>query len=228
MIILITLFLKTRVKELQISEHIWKLEFNLFLLIISIWIVKKGKDVFLIDSGIGNMGLIASESASKKGNFKGVILTHGHKDHAGGINKIHLRYHELDLYMNGEDYIYTVGEKPFPGRKHVEKIISPNISINDLSNIDPDNFFERTGLIPIYTPGHSPGHTAFYHNQDNVLIAGDLFVEKKGILDPPIKRYTADMNQAILSEKSALRDANPKIISVCHGRNVEAPFILKR
>ncbi|EPC90440.1 MBL fold metallo-hydrolase [Lacticaseibacillus paracasei] len=221
---MVTLFLKMIMKEKQISEHIWKLEFNFYFLIISIWLVKNNNNVFLIDTGISKIWKIACNSASGKGNIRGVILTHGHSDHAGGVNQINAHNPELPIFMNGRDYEYSSGENPFPGRKKIEKIISTEVPIIDLRKINQNDFFELTGLKIMYTPGHSPGHTVFYHDNDKVLIAGDLYTEKNGLLRPPMKQFTSDMPQALLSGRQLFEKIDPKIISVCHGKDVNAPF----
>ena len=72
------------------------------------------------------------------------------------------------------------------------------------------------------TPGHSPGHVVYYHEQDQVLLAGDLFTSKKGNLHQPMPMFTADMAEAVRSS-SIVEQLKPKRLEVCHGNSVLNP-----
>ena len=78
------------------------------------------------------------------------------------------------------------------------------------------------GLTPYLTPGHSPGHVVYYHEQDQVLLAGDLFTSKKGELHQPMSMFTADMAEAVRSS-SIVEKLKPKRLEVCHGNSVLHP-----
>ena len=81
----------------------------------------------------------------------------------------------------------------------------------------------------IETPGHSPGHIAFWRERDGILIAGDVVVNMNLIttmvgLDEPPSIFTADigMNRQSIKKIAALE---PRIVCVGHGpplTNIEA------
>lgn len=56
MILLITQFSKTISKEINLSPHIAKTEFNLKFLIVNCWVVKNNDNMFIIDCGMKIMG----------------------------------------------------------------------------------------------------------------------------------------------------------------------------
>ena len=84
---------------------------------------------------------------------------------------------------------------------------------------------EQAGLKAIYSPGHSPGHTCYYHAEDNLLIGGDLLTTNRaGVLSAPMKEYTADMPKALETAHSVLKEYSQAILSVAHGGEVKNAF----
>ena len=69
------------------------------------------------------------------------------------------------------------------------------ISSNPIKSLDLDHTYG--GLIPYHTPGHSPGHVVFYHPDDQILLAGDLFTAFSGKLRRPIAKFTPDMEESL-------------------------------
>jgi len=78
------------------------------------------------------------------------------------------------------------------------------------------------GLVPSHTPGHSPGHTAYYHPEDRILLAGDLFTSKRGQLRRPMAMFTADMARAVESG-AVVKELKPCWVAICHGGKVANP-----
>ena len=69
----------------------------------------------------------------------------------------------------------------------------------------------------------------YYHEEDQVLIAGDLFTAtRNGKLRPPMKGYTADMRQALASGERILKDYSQALVSVCHGSEVKMLYEILR
>ncbi|WP_307001635.1 MBL fold metallo-hydrolase [Lederbergia panacisoli] len=87
---------------------------------------------------------------------------------------------------------------------------------------ETENLVPIGGLTPYLTPGHSPGHVAYFHEKDQVLLAGDLFTSKKGKLHRPISIFTPDMNEAVKSS-AIIKELKPKKVEVCHGYTVLNP-----
>lgn len=76
-------------KRKRISPHIEKFEFDIGIFIVSIWVVEKNNQYFLIDSGLAKLLPRMAEYVVRnfydKERVSGVILTHGHSDHIGGM-----------------------------------------------------------------------------------------------------------------------------------------------
>lgn len=203
---------------LKISPNIYKVE-AWFFLKISAWIVMVNDGVYIIDTGMPFMGKKILKEAEKLGKLKGILLTHGHSDHVGGLKKI-LEIKKVPVYAHEYDIKYMEGKEPFPGRKKVENLVQPDL-VQPLKMIN-GNIENIEEIIPIHTPGHSPGHVVYYHKEDRVLIGGDLFTSKNGRLRKPMAMFTSDMGQAVKSGR-IVEKLKPNVISICHGNDVQLP-----
>jgi glyoxylase-like metal-dependent hydrolase (beta-lactamase superfamily II) len=201
----------------KISQHITKLEaWCIFKM--SAWLVQANAGVYIIDTGMSFMGKRIWHEAEKLGEVKGVLLTHGHSDHVGGLNSI-INQKKLSVYAHPLELPYLEGQYPFPGRKKAEQLVAPNI-VQPLPIDTEGNLQPIAELFPYHTPGHSPGHVAYYHAQDSVLISGDLFTSRRGKLHKPMKMFTANMQEAIASG-AIVGQLKPKLVSIAHSADVE-------
>lgn len=116
---------------------------------------------------------------------------------------------------------YMEGELPYPRRKKAAVTVSKNITLS-LPKDGEGKLVSMAGLTPYHTPGHSPVHVVYYHEQDQVMLAGDLFTSKKGHLQKPMPMFTSDMKEAINSS-SIVSQLKPLRLEVCHGNSVFNP-----
>jgi glyoxylase-like metal-dependent hydrolase (beta-lactamase superfamily II) len=207
------------VKVLKVSPNIYKVE-AWFFMKMSAWIVTDDDGVYLVDTGMPFMRKRILREAKKLGSLKGILLTHGHSDHVGGVNKI-VQAENVPVYAHQNDINYMEGKEPFPGRKKTENLVQPGI-VHPLEKLDDGKFKKLANLLPIHTPGHSPGHVVYYHEKDRILIGGDLFTSKKGKLQKPMPMFTSDMDEAVRSGR-IVKELKPKSVSICHGRDIEFP-----
>lgn len=213
----------------KISEHLWCA--SVWLVIpIRIWLAEEEDGVTLIDAGIGPMarGILKCIDALQAGPLKRIVLTHGHADHIGAIERIREKF-PVPVYAHPIEMPYLQGEKPYPGRKKAQSPLK-DVELTPLAETEQEagsvlvNGGSRKlqsigSLVPYHTPGHSPGHVAYYHEQDNVLLAGDLFTSKKGKLRRPMPMFTANMQEAIRSGEIVSR-LRPQRVEICHGKPV--------
>ncbi|WP_156292083.1 MBL fold metallo-hydrolase [Oceanobacillus salinisoli] len=206
----------------QVSEHIWSLK-TWMLIPIHVWVVVGDEgEVTLVDTGMPMMakGIIKFLHKLDGVSLKQILLTHGHSDHVGAIKMI-LSERKVPVYAHQVEIPYMTGEKLYPRRKKLENNVSKNV-IQPLPEDEKGNLTKIAGLTPFLTPGHSPGHVVYYHEEDQVLLAGDLFTSKNGKLHKPIPMFTADMNEAVRSSV-ILEKLQPKQLEVCHGGSVVNP-----
>jgi len=200
-------------KIVQISEHVWKCS-QWIIIPMSAWLVQSERGLTLVDAGIPLMAGPLLKQIERMGlPLEQIVLTHGHSDHVGSLNKIVERY-PVPVYVHEAEIPYMEGRQPYPRRKKAEQTVRPGL-VRAL-----DMASQPGGLTPYATPGHSPGHVAYYHEQDGVLLAGDLFTSKRGQLHRPMPMFTADMKQAVGSG-ALVEQVRPKLVSVCHGGEVQ-------
>jgi len=204
----------------QISEHIWTLK-SWLLIEVRVWVVVEEDGVTLVDAGMPFMakGILKFLDRLNAGPLKQILLTHGHSDHVGSITKI-LERHSVPVYAHAVEIPYMEGDLPYPRRKKAEANVKKGLAQPLPATQDADFPFQTiAGLTPYSTPGHSPGHVVYYHEQDGVLLSGDLFTSKKGKLRRPMPIFTADMAEAVRSSR-ILEKLQPKRVEICHSAPV--------
>ncbi|WP_020618411.1 MBL fold metallo-hydrolase [Paenibacillus daejeonensis] len=205
----------------QISPHIWRLRSWVFIPI-TVWLVEEKQGLVLVDTGMDAMGkdILKHILALKKGPLKRILLTHGHSDHAGGLRRI-LTDTSVPVYAHKRELRYLEGIQPYPRRSKAQQMIAPGIvQTLPMGGIGEEG---SLGSLAMYwTPGHSPGHVVYYHEEDKVLLAGDLFTSRSGKLRRPMPMFTADMEEAIDSSRVVQR-LQPDRMEICHGDAVLHP-----
>src|SRR5262245_60100835 len=86
-----------------------------------------------------------------------VVLTHHHRDHVGGAVAV-ARALAVPVWAHAE----TLARLPLGDL--------PRRTIEDREVLDLDGL----SLLALHTPGHAPGHLAFFEERHGALIAGDL------------------------------------------------------
>lgn len=205
----------------QISEHIWCIR-AWMLIPLRVWVVIEEDGVTLVDAGMPFMakGILKAIEELGAGPLKQMLLTHGHSDHVGAVHKI-MEKTPAPLYAHRIEIPYMEGELLYPRRKKAERNVQAGLA-KPLPETEEGELASIAGLRPYLTPGHSPGHVAYYHEQDRVLLAGDLFTSKRGRLYRPMPMFTADMAGALKSSL-IIRDLQPLHLEVCHGQSVKKP-----
>ena len=179
-----------------------------------------GEDrALLIDAGMkGSAGLIHSgldELGVSAGSLSGVIITHYHPDHAGGVRElvyekdIPVMAHRLDSrFLKGAE------EQPNPFQRGLmAKIAAPLIERVNAPTTPIDTELEDGDTIPfdfpvqiVHTPGHTPGSLAVFLPKQKVVIVGDALQYRLGRkLTPPAAAVTQDPEQAMESLRKLVR-----------------------
>ncbi|GGH87493.1 glyoxylase-like metal-dependent hydrolase (beta-lactamase superfamily II) [Pullulanibacillus pueri] len=156
------------------------------------------------------------------GSLRRIVLTHGHSDHVGALSDLIDQYN-VPIYAHKIEQPFMEGELAYPRRKKAQKTVQVGW-VQPLSEDMEGKLLSVGGLVPYHVPGHSPGHVVYYHERDNVLLAGDAFTSKKGKLRKPMPMFTADMKMAVKCGVDIVRRLNPERLEVCHGNPVFHPF----
>ena len=127
---------------------------------------------------------------------KYALNTHGHFDHLLGVDFLREKY-GVQLAMNSKDEFLLKGASVSAELFGVKADALPEAIDVDLEGKESIKF-GNTELKIIPTPGHTPGHVAFYEPESKVLFTGDtLFRESIGRTDLPGGDYSWIMRSII-------------------------------
>jgi glyoxylase-like metal-dependent hydrolase (beta-lactamase superfamily II) len=170
-----------------------------------------GNTALLIDAGVGEpQHLEELERAldEHRALLREVLVTHGHPDHASGVTAIADRHRHARFFK-------------FPWPEQDERYPA------DWSPIREGDRFavgDHT-LLTLHTPGHSPDHMTFWHEDSRTAFTGDLVVQGSSVMIHATKG--GDLAQYLQSLDRLLRLA-PRRVLPAHGPDVPDPEALIR
>ncbi len=207
------------------------------MLIANAYLVGDAGAWVLIDAGIpGNERRIRRAAERRFGpgaKPRGILLTHGHFDHAGSAAGLADAW-QVATYAHRLEFPFLTGECDYPPLDS-----TPPGFFSKLSQFFPSSTvnlggrlseLQETGLPEwecIHTPGHSPGHVAFFRRADGALIAGDAvttmnldsligtLMKRPELCRPPVPATTNwPLAHESVRRLAALR---PSLIAAGHG-----------
>ena len=160
----------------------------------------------------------------KPTDVKRILITHAHPDHHGDLPAL--------KKATGARVISSALEKPvIEGKQDVTrpdpstlKGISRLIRMPEtfLPASEVDQIIEdgemievMGGLQAVFTPGHAPGHMAFWQPEKRVLFCGDVLFHLIGVTLPP-SFVTVDMDENKRSVRKIAK-LSPEIVCFGHG-----------
>ncbi len=124
------------------------------------------------------------------------INTHGHFDHAMGVEFVRKTYN-VPFAMSSEDQYLLDGTKSGSVVYGITMGDMPSIIDIDLKECKEVKFGETT-LRVIPTPGHTPGHVSLFEPNEKILFTGDtVFKESIGRTDLPGGDYSVLMTSIL-------------------------------
>lgn len=226
----------------QVAEGV----FSYTIQIVNIAMVRTSNDFVLIDTGMPESEKkifeIVEEIFGENAKPEAIILTHGHFDHVGSIEKL-LTQWDVPVYAHPLEIPYLTGQKNYPDPDGtvegglVAKIspMFPNEGVHLGNHVKP---LPDNGELPhlsewkwIHTPGHSDGHISLFREKDRTLIAGDAFitvkqdslakvlVQEREVNGPP--RYLTTDWQLAKKSVEKLAALHPQVAVTGHGLPME-------
>lgn len=168
------------------------------------FVIKTSKDILLLDTGLGflkNGRLQIHQNLLDNGiepsGVTKVLLTHLHKDHAGGVSvKDKLGHYSLSFtnakyYVQQReiDYAYEVGFPSYMIDEIGVLVNHPNVVLLN----DDDGYIE--GYIHYHvTGGHCPYHQVYWIEEDNeeIFFGGDVAPQLQQMKSRFIAKYDYD------------------------------------
>ncbi len=184
-----------RVAAVQLASDVWRIPLmgdyiNGFML------RDDDGQVTLIDMGIGSSGrkvMAALESiGSGPSDVTRLMLTHCHPDHAGGAAYVSRETgRPLDVHADDAEYVRTGTQPEVDQTSRIGKLFR-KLPDPKLENLTVGEELKDGQVVPfaggirvVHTPGHSPGHASYLHEESGVLITGDAIFNVLGMRWPP-------------------------------------------
>jgi glyoxylase-like metal-dependent hydrolase (beta-lactamase superfamily II) len=218
----------------------------------NVYFVRSGESWALVDAGFPGSGPTIAEAARRlcgaAGRPGSILITHGHPDHVGSAVGLAAAWKVPILAPAGEmPFIDGTALYPEPlvawltrvlPRRAMERLVRDSDLGDSVRPFDPQAGVP--GLpdwVCVPTPGHTPGHVAFFRPGDRTLIAGDAvltmawssrlggrgagwlwdLVRRKSRLSGPPTIVTFDWGDAAASVVD-LADLDPWVLAAGHGR----------
>jgi glyoxylase-like metal-dependent hydrolase (beta-lactamase superfamily II) len=120
-------------------------------------------------------------------DVKHILLTHGHRSHLGGLAKlaelsgapVYAHECEADI-IAGQRAAQSVSWLPHAPLRSYPYQVGNNLNILKHKPWAPDQYIHEGDQIGplrvVHTPGHSPGHLAFWWAEKKALFVGDAIV----------------------------------------------------
>jgi glyoxylase-like metal-dependent hydrolase (beta-lactamase superfamily II) len=152
--------------------------------------------VTLVDMGIGSSGakvLAALRSVgSGPGEVTRLLLTHCHPDHAGGAAYVSRETgRPVDIHAADAEYVRSGTQPPADPSSRLGRLLralpqpkQEKVTVGE-ELTDGQVVPVAGGLRVVHTPGHSPGHVSYLHEESGVLITGDAIFNVLGRRWPP-------------------------------------------
>jgi glyoxylase-like metal-dependent hydrolase (beta-lactamase superfamily II) len=196
----------------------------------------------LIDTGIPGTARLIVRAAANRFGFDSrpaaIILTHGHFDHVGALEKL-AEHWDVPIYAHPLEHPFLNGSQSYPPP---DPTVGGGLmaALSPMYPRGPINVSKRLKRLPegevpfmprwlcIHTPGHSPGHVSFWRESDRTIIAGDAFITtnqesayavavQRPELHGPPKYYTPDWTSARDSVRK-LAALEPEVAVTGHGQ----------
>jgi glyoxylase-like metal-dependent hydrolase (beta-lactamase superfamily II) len=146
----------------------------------------EGDRAWLLDTGMVGEPVLLRRLLRRLGlgprSIEGILLTHGHLDHAGNLAAIK-EWTGARVYGHPAEQIHVDGEYPYEGTARWCGRLEAagrwafryRTALIDEPIGEGDELPFWGGLRVVHLPGHSDGHCGFYSEKHDLLFSGDLF-----------------------------------------------------
>jgi glyoxylase-like metal-dependent hydrolase (beta-lactamase superfamily II) len=188
-----------------------------------------GEGPTLVDAGTpwdaGTIETGVERAGATLADVERVLLTHYDVDHVGGLAGLERRGLDAPVHAADPDATWVEGEGGPPPttlkgllQRATGVFVEPTgLPVERVADGD------RIGPFDAYrTPGHTPGHFAYEHDERSALFVGDLVVEREGRLRAS-PWFLSDDTRAVAESIVDLADRAPaaELLAMGHGDPVD-------
>jgi glyoxylase-like metal-dependent hydrolase (beta-lactamase superfamily II) len=160
-----------------------------------------------------------------------IVLTHAHSDHVGSFDGLHRELPDAEVAITARDARFLAGDMSLDATEPQDRLRGGY----PVCKTQPTRLLhegDRVGSLEVIaTPGHTPGHAAFFDPREGNLIAGDAFQTQGGVavagtvkLLFPLPAMATWHKPSCLASARKLWALEPTRLAVGHGRVLEQPL----
>lgn len=199
------------------------------------YVLADGADFMLVDSGLRGerARLLAALEEQNLTRCRGLLLTHGHCDHAG--NAAFLQQHfGAPVWAHQKEAPFletrrTYAPRGFRGLTPQGAMFAGGEFVFPVARLGLDGYLHEGEEIEtpagnwrvLHTPGHTQGHISFWRESDGALLSGDAllniipFTSRNGVSIPaPLFNWN---NAAVFKSARRLATLEPRVLLPGHG-----------
>jgi glyoxylase-like metal-dependent hydrolase (beta-lactamase superfamily II) len=177
---------------------------------VNLYLLVEAATITLIDTGISKSGAkLVLEKLSSLGyqasDLKTILITHADPDHTGSVAELKAATGATVLAHGLDAQAMAQGRPGRPPKGFLAPLIKIMLGqgipaqISDGILADGQELPLLGGLKVIATPGHTPGHLAYYVPSKKILFAGDAMMSMRGKLSFIDSPFTWDYQQGMKS-----------------------------
>eukprot|EP00735_Rhodelphis_limneticus_P007000 TRINITY_DN19484_c0_g1::TRINITY_DN19484_c0_g1_i1::g.17176::m.17176 TRINITY_DN19484_c0_g1::TRINITY_DN19484_c0_g1_i1::g.17176 ORF type:complete len:320 (-),score=20.63,sp/Q1LZ83/LACB2_BOVIN/45.10/5e-76,Lactamase_B/PF00753.22/7.6e-21,Lactamase_B_2/PF12706.2/1.7e-07,HTH_20/PF12840.2/3.8e+03,HTH_20/PF12840.2/0.24 TRINITY_DN19484_c0_g1_i1:255-1214(-) len=181
------------------------------------YIVGEGPKRWLIDSGEGRAeyrNLLENICTSEKiQGLHGILLTHYHNDHVGGVTDVLRLFGDVPVFKLPPNMTEA---QLSDSSASAEGDQAASVKFNfTFEHIRDQQVFSSAGatLKAVYTPGHTSDHVAFFLDEEKAIFSGDCVLGSGTCVFTCLSSYMRSLE--------ILRELNPDRIYPGHGPVVD-------
>jgi glyoxylase-like metal-dependent hydrolase (beta-lactamase superfamily II) len=218
------------------------------VLFVNLYVLETPDDGWvLLDTGIPRLAMGIRRSVERRFGRrpKAILLSHGHWDHGGCAKELADAW-DVPVYAHRRELPYLTGQCLYPPEDPT--VGGPTGWLARLVRSTCCDLTGRVRALPdgggvpslpgwrwLHTPGHSPGHVAYFREADRTLISGDAVVTmdldhwvsqltRRRRFAPPPSSTTPDWPAARRSVR-ALAELAPWTVAAGHGLPMSGPHV---
>ncbi|MBZ0303362.1 MAG: MBL fold metallo-hydrolase [Anaerolineae bacterium] len=201
------------------------------LIAFNCFLVREDDGLTLVDTNMGGSADGILKAARDLGApIRRIVLTHAHVDHVGSLDALHALLPDAEVMISARDARFLTGDRSLDADEDQMPLRG---GYQDCTT-QPTRLLQagdRVGSLEVIaSPGHTPGHVAYFDHRDGTLIAGDAYSTQAGIVTGGSLRLLfpfhalATWNKPLaVHSGEVLRALQPTRLAVGHGRTLENP-----
>jgi glyoxylase-like metal-dependent hydrolase (beta-lactamase superfamily II) len=199
--------------------------------VVNVYLVAEDDGLTVVDTGLpGGAKAIVKQAAALGAPIRRIALTHAHGDHIGSLDALAVLVPDAEVLISTRDERLLRKDKTMDPGEPADKLRGgyPGAKTRPTRTFEAG---ERVGSLEVVaSPGHTPGHVAFFDTRDATLLCGDVYTTINGVATTsqmnwkfPLAAMATWSGAVDLESARALRALNPSRLAPGHGKVVENP-----